>query len=58
MLEIVKLYGHLKVNNSVDTKQFRRDQNKEEIKIATIINYMTNLFIAKKKLTGKTLANG
>ena len=31
-LKGVKLYIHLKVNDSVNLKQFKRDQNKENIK--------------------------
>ena len=29
---MVKLYGHLNVNDSADANQFKRDQNKENIK--------------------------
>ena len=32
ILEMAKLYAHLKVNDSADSKQFKRDQIKEKIK--------------------------
>ena len=48
-LEMVKLYRHFNVNDSVDANQFKRDQNKENIKDW---RGMASLLIRRKKLTG------
>ena len=48
-LEVVKLYRHFNVNDSVDANQFKRDQNKENIKDW---RGMASSLIRRKKLTG------
>ena len=54
---MAKLYAHLKVNDSADSKQFKREQIKKKSKTDTIRNYMANSLMIKKKLMGKTPDN-
>ena len=60
ILEIVKLYEKLNVNNFVVTKQrkFKKDQIKEKMKDSLIRKYIVNSLMRKKNLTGTNLGNG